>query len=161
MTKKQSRQHQLIELLKQQGTGITSIPNWKLSSLLGVSKRTIKRDLEELDGNGLIIRETHILTSSGTIKKQRDIIIPNYKEPIRRFSLNQHKQLSTWDNHRIHYNTEWIWERCVDGVWERVIPDKEFQCKKKLTHWIIRTIKTHQKHVRNGDKYISRSSINT
>ena len=79
MTKTQQRQKRLLDFLINRGTGVINISNAELSALMGVTEKTIQRDLNEMDNQSIIIRETNLILSNGVIKKQRDIILKGEK----------------------------------------------------------------------------------
>ena len=159
MTKTKARQEQLLQLLSNMGVGVINISNDKLAALMGVSKKTIQRDLNQLSNEELIIKETSLIRSNGETRKQRDIILKD--EPQRRFTLDQHRQLSNKDNHEI-FTTEWnevIWNRKVDGQWQRHFSDKEFRDEKQAYHWLYTALAHHHKKAIEGDTYTNRGSI--
>ena len=160
MTKGRRRRLELLNLLRNQGTGIINISNLKLAALCGVSISTVKRDLDALNGLELIIRETNLINRKGETLKQRDIILKD--ELPRRFSINQHRNLSDKKNHRIYTNEfgEVIWLRRPNGeetYWERCMEDKEFESTNQALSWLYSTVNTHHKKYTEGDRYTSRS----
>ena len=156
MNKKQERHSIILDVLANLGLGVINISNEELSALVGCSKRTIANDLNELDNDKIIIRETNLIKSNGSTVKQRDIIIKGQKP--RRFSLNQHRQLSDKNNHKIYTNKwgEIIWERRIDGVWQRAMKDKDFTSEQQAYSWLYPTLSQHHKKAIEGDKYIKR-----
>ena len=156
MTKTQTRQQRILNYLINRGTGVINISNAELSALMGVTEKTIQRDLNDMDNESIIIRETNLILSNGVTKKQRDIILKGEKP--RRFTLNQHRQLSNKDNHDIFTtnNGEVIWNRRVDGEWQRCFADKEFNSEKQAYAWLYSAINTHNRSYSEGDKYIAR-----
>ena len=159
MKNKQHRQFTLLCLLREQGTGVVSLPDSSLSTLLGVSKKTIQRDLKEMNGKGIIIKETKLINKDGVTKTQRDIVVPD--EPQRRFTLSQHNNLSSIDNHKV-FTTNWgevIWMRRPGGEgtdWERHCPSKEFRDEKQVYKWIYSNLYNHKKKYIEGDRYTKR-----
>ena len=155
MNKTTNRQKRLLKFLISRGTGVINISNAELSALMGCSEATIKRDLNEMDNNSIIIRETHLITQSGKTVKQRDIILPGEKP--RRFTLNQHRQLADRKNHNIFtLNGEVMWNRRIDGEWQRNMSEKEFVSEEQARSWLYGTIHNHYKNYTSGDKYIKR-----
>ena len=155
MTKTQTRQKRILDFLINRGTGVINISNQELSALMGVTEKTIQRDLNEMDNQSIIIRETNLILSNGITKKQRDIILKGEKP--RRFTLNQHRQLSNKDNHHIFtHNGEVIWNRRIDSEWQRCFPMKEFKSEKQAYSWLYSAIYTHNRNYSEGDKYIAR-----
>lgn len=66
------------------------------------------------------------------------------------FTKEQHKQLSLRHNHRV-YTDEFgdvVWERCVDGEWEPVIPTKEFRDEKHARSFMHYIRAVHAKQAR-------------
>ena len=160
MTKTKARQEQLLQLLSNMGVGVINISNDKLGALMGVSKRTIQRDLNQLSNDKLIVKETSLIRSNGDTRKQRDIILKD--EPQRRFTLDQHRQLSDKRNHEI-FTTEWgevIWNRRIDGEWQRNMEDKEFKDEKQAYSWLYSTLAYHHKRFTQGDTYTNRGANN-
>ena len=152
---KQTRQKRLLNFLINRGTGVINISNAELGALMGTSQKTIQRDLNEMDNDSIIIRETHLITQSGKTVKQRDIILPGEKP--RRFTLNQHRQLADRKNHNIFtLNSEVMWNRCIDGEWQRNMAEKEFRSEDQARSWLYSTIHNHYKNYTSGDKYIKR-----
>ena len=155
MTKTQTRQQRILNYLINRGTGVINISNTELAALIGTSKRTIARDLDEMDNESIIIRETNLILSNGVTKKQRDIILKGEKP--RRFTLNQHRQLSNRDNHEIFlHEGEVIWNRRIDSEWQRCFADKEFKSEKQAYAWLYSAVSHHHKSYTEGDKYIAR-----
>ena len=152
---KTNRQKRLLDFLINRGTGVINISNEELSALMGCSRTTIKRDLDDMDNNSIIIRETHLITQSGQTFKQRDIILKG--EKARRFTVNQHRQLADRNNHNIFtLNGEVMWNRRVDGEWQRNMSEKEFRSEDQARSWLYSTIHNHYKNYTSGDKYIKR-----
>ena len=156
MTKTQTRQKRILDFLINRGTGVINISNEELSALLGIPISNLKRDLNEMDNQSIIIRETHLIRQSGKTVKQRDIILKGEKP--RRFTLNQHRQLSNRDNHEIFTtnNGEVIWNRRIDSEWERCFPMKEFNSEKQAYAWLYSAVYHHNNNYTQGDKYIAR-----
>ena len=157
MNKTQARQENMLHILRDQGTGVVSITDDKLSALLGVSNKTIQRDLRDMNYRGLIIKETRLITLNGNTRKQRDIIVPG--EPQRRFTLDQHRFLSNKENHMIFVNEydEVIWLRRPDGInFERCFEDKEFKNIDQAYNWMYHATASHNKKYKSGDRYTSR-----
>ena len=155
MNKAKIRQQKILNFLINRGTGIINISNIELSALMGVSVSTIKRDLDEMDNDKIIIRETHLILRNGETVKQRDIILKG--ETPRRFTLDQHRQLSRRENHQIFtHNGEVIWNRLVDNEWERTFIDKDFDDEKQAYHWLYGALSSHYKCYTEGDRYTSR-----
>ena len=156
MTKTQTRQQRILNYLINRGTGVINISNAELSALMGVTQKTIQRDLNDMDNESIIIRETNLILSNGVTKKQRDIILKGEKP--RRFTLNQHRQLSNKDNHDIFTtnNGEVIWNRRVDGEWQRCLTDKDFNNEKQAYAWLYAAVYHHNNSYTQGDKYIAR-----
>ena len=159
MTKKQQRQKKLLETLKSQGTGVVSISDETLSTLLSVSKRTISDDIKEMDYKNIIVKETRLITKGNKTYKQRDIIVPG--EPQRRFTLDQHRFLSNKENHDIFVkDNEVIWMRRPNGItWERSMCDKTFVDKNHALSWLYNTLNYHRSKYIEGDRYTSRGNI--
>ena len=155
MKKSQLRQKELLSILKDQGTGVTSISNQVLSALLGVTDRTIRRDLQSLRANGDIKVVVNVLHAMYP-KRQRDIIIDS--GPQRRFTINQERELSNFNNHRVTWDDEWVWDRKVDGEWQRSMVDKEFTSKEQVWGWIYATTPGHYKRSSTGSRYKSRAN---
>lgn len=150
---KLDRQNTILEVLKHQGTGVVNISDAKLSLLTGIPQRTLSRDLSEMEGQSIIIRETRIVHPRGQSFRHRDIIIKG--EPQRRFSLEQHRALSNKDNHRIT-QTSWgevIWERRVNGAWQRNMEQTEFKSIKQAYSWMYRALWEHQKKAAEGEQF--------
>ena len=81
MKAKDKRQENLLNILVNQGTGIVSMSDDKLSVISGIPKRTLSRDLEEMNYRKIIIKDTKLIKNSdGNTRKQRDIIIPQHAE---------------------------------------------------------------------------------
>ena len=160
MTKSQitrKRQNALFQVLKQQGLGVINITDHTLSALVGCSRSTIARDLEALDNNEIIIRETRLITVDGKTRNQRDIIIPG--ETPRRFTLAQHSQLSNAKNHKVTTEgTEPVWYRRIDGQWERSMLDKQFKSETEIWRWIYPTMANHRTISVRGERFKSRKS---
>ena len=144
------RQAELLNILESQGDRITSITNETISALLGVSKRTVERDLAELHNNQIIIKETTVLKGNYP-HKQRDIILLDHdveteegyvkwkkdkhgwtgrwittglkkgKLPKYRFSLEEHRQLSQKKNHKIYT------DKFGEVIWERRYDGKTWE----------------------------------
>ena len=157
MNKTRRRQLHIYSILKNQGTGVINISNEKLAALADVSISSIKRDLDEMDNREIIIRETNLITADGKTRKQRDIILR--EEKPRRFTLNQHKQLSDLSNHRVLTDKygDVIWERRYDGEWERSMPEKDFRDEKQAYSWVYSAVGQHHKKYTTGDRYVSRA----
>lgn len=157
MTKKQSRQNDILGILKNQGTGVISMSNEQLGVLLSVSPKTVQRDITEMHDNTIIVRETKLVTIDGNLMTQRDIILKG--EPQRRFSISQHNNLRNVDNHKVEkIGDEWTWFRKPNGIdWEVNMPDKEFNSEKQIWSWIYTTMAIHHKKYINGDSYKSRN----
>ena len=157
MNRKYNRQCKILETLKRQGTGVVNISDEKLSALTSIPKRTLSRDLNEMDKKSIIIKDTNLIKLNGATRKQRDILVPG--EQQRRFTLDQHRQLSDKANHRTSTNEfgEHIWERQIDGQWERNMIDKEFESTKQIWSWIYPLLSMHHKKYTEGDRYESRN----
>lgn len=158
---KVKRQARLLALLVARGTGVINMCNDQLAVLMNVSSKTVQRDINEMADKSIIIKETTLIRSSGETRKQRDIILIN--EIKRRFTLSQHMQLASFDNHRIYTNEfeEVIWMRRPDGLnWERTFKDKEFDSERQAYNWLYRVKSEHFKCATKGDKYRSRSGQN-
>ena len=154
MVKPQKRQKLLLQCLENRGTGVINISNSELSALMGCSVATVKRDLEKLDGDKLIIRETNLVYPNGTTKRQRDIILKDQTQ--RRFTLNQHRLLSDKNNHFIFQNQftgEVIWKRNFGNGWERCCQGHEFKSKGQALSWMYWATSTHWKKAMQGDRY--------
>ena len=158
MNKIQKRQDRILSFLENVGTGVISISNTELSALMGCSESTLKRDLDSMDNDSIIIRETHLIKQDGATVKQRDIILKGHIQ--KRFSLDQHRQLSNKDNHRIFLsdNNEVIWNRRIDGQWQRSYIDKEFSHVDQAYSWLYAALHKHFKAYTEGDRYGSRVS---
>ena len=158
MNKVQKRRSKILHFLENRGTGVISISNTELSALMGCSESTLKRDLDSMDNDSIIIRETHLIQQNGATVKQRDIILKGHIQ--RRFTLHQHAQLSNKDNHQIFLsaNDEVIWNRRIDDVWQRTFTDKEFSSVDQAYSWLYTTLARHYKAYTNGDRYNSRDS---
>lgn len=156
MNKKRIRQAKMLQILSDQGTGVVSMYDEQLSIYLKVSKKTIQRDLEEMNYKNIIIKQTKLITINGKIRTQRDIIIPD--QPKRRFSIDDHKFLSHIENHNIFVeNNEVIWMRRPDGIhWERCLIEKEFDTKNQALQWMFYALSTHKDKYINGSSYKSR-----
>lgn len=157
MNKTRRRQLELLVLLRNQGTGVINLSNDQIAALLGVSKRTVARDLDEMDQRDLIIRETSLIKANGSTVKQRDIILKD--EPQRRFTLKQHKQLSDIENYKVS-TKDWgevIAERRVDGEWHRFMSMKEFASEKQAWSWIYFNMPRHYKAYTQGERYTNRN----
>ena len=154
----QKRQDKILTFLKNRGTGVINISNTELSALMGVSDRTIARDLDQMDNDSIIIRETHLIKQNGATVKQRDIILKG--ELPRRFTLDQHRQLSNKDNHQIFLSadSEVMWNRRIDGVWQRTYSDKEFKSTNQAYSWLYGALSTHYKAYSEGDRYSSNAA---
>ena len=145
----------MLGILKDQGTGVTSITNQALSGLLGVSERTIRRDLVALRNREDIRVDVKVLHKIYPTK-QRDIIVPN--EPQHRWTIDQERQLADINNHRVvNDGHEWTWLRCVDGEWERNLPGKVFESREQIWSWIYGACSNHYKKCSNGNRYINRN----
>ena len=156
LTKTKIRQQRILDFLINRGTGIINISNKELSALMGTSEKTIQRDLNEMDNNSIIIRETNLIRQSGQTVKQRDIILKG--ETPRRFTISQHRQLSNRNNHEIFatQDGEIIWNRRIDSEWQRCFPMKEFSSIKQAYSWLYEAVFHHNKSYTEGDKYICR-----
>ena len=157
MTKAKIRQQRIFNLLKDQGVGIINITNLTLAAILDIPLITLKRDLEAMDNDKIIIRETSLVNSNGKTIRQRDIIIK--EQAARRFSLNQHRELSDRNNHNITVNEhgEVVWHRKIGKHWERNMIDKEFKNITQAYEWCYAAMANHHKKYTEGDRYISRT----
>ena len=157
MSKAKKRQQKLYQYLLNRGTGIVSVSNAEIAAVTGCSIATVKRDLDIMDNDLILIRETHLINKHGVTVKQRDIILP--EEPQRRYTINQHRQLSSKANHNIYVNdlNEVIWNIKLDGDEHRIMRDKDFEDINEALHWAYWTTQYHRRKWLNGDKYTCRS----
>ena len=157
LSKAKIRQQRLYQVLQQRGTGVVNVSNAELAAVLGCGTTTIKRDLDALDNDLILIRETHLINKKGATVKQRDIILVG--EPQRRYTINQHRQLSSKANHNIFVNDldEVIWNIKLDGKEHRIMANKEFEDINQALHWCYWTTQHHRRKWLNGDKYTARA----
>ena len=157
MRKAVARQAKIHQYLLQRGTGVINVSNAELSAVLGIPVPTLKRDLDVLNNDLILIRETHLINKAGKTVRQRDIILVN--QEARRYTINQHRQLSSKANHNIFLNEhdEVIWNINLDGKEHRIMEEKEFEDIHQALHWCYWTTQQHRRKWLNGDKYTSRS----
>ena len=154
-SKARIRQNKLLGILKDQRTGVTSITNQVLSGMLGVSERTIRRDLVALREHDLIKVDVKVLHKIYPTK-QRDIIVPH--EPQHRWTIDQERQLADINNHDVKWDGyEWTWLRRIDGEWERNMPNKTFNSREQIWSWIYGACSNHYKKCSNGNRYVNRN----
>ena len=157
MSKAKARQAKIHQYLLQRGTGVINVSNAELSAVLGIKIPTLKRDLDVLNNDLILIRETHLINKAGRTVKQRDIILVD--QEARRYTINQHRQLSSKANHNIYINDldEVIWNIKLDGSEHRIMQGKVFEDINQALHWCYWTTQYHRRKWLNGDKYTSRS----
>ena len=156
MSKAKKRQDKIYQYLLDRGTGVINISNAELGAVLGIKIPTLKRDLDVLDNDLILIRETHLINAHGTTVRQRDIILMD--QEARRYTINQHRQLSQKANHNIHVNqhNEVIWNIKLDGGEHRIMANKDFEDINQALHWCYWTTQYHRRKWLNGDKYTAR-----